>query len=277
MIQVVTGNTLPEVWEESILRVYQQGARVPTQYDAPDDPLSWDVPMVMEVLNPLQQPKFHRGIIGGIEDLEKYRMEVVEGLFTQPSTKDWPYTYYDRLFKYPWTGPRGDIYSIDQIGLMIDHLCECVYTRRAQAITWVVSNDADSEHPACLQRIWTRIVDNALEMHVHFRSNDALKAAFFNMYAFMDLQEKITDTVNLHTGREIEVGPYRHFADSYHIYGRDEEALQRFLKLWEDRPDFTDRTWTFAQVRDLIKETREKYRPAGFKSVWAKYWQEAMI
>lgn len=273
----ISGNTLPEVWEESIWKVFAHGSRVLTQYDAPDEPLSWDAPVVLEIFHPLQQPMFHRGIIGGIEDLEKYRMEVVEGIFTQPSTKEWPYTYFGRLFQYPWVGPRGEIYAIDQIGLLIDNLCACAYTRRAQAITWVVANDVDAEHPPCLQKIWLRVVNDAMEMHVHFRSNDALKAAFFNMYAFIDLQERITNLVNIRTGQELAVGPYRHFADSYHIYGKDEEALQRFLKLWQDRPALADRTYSFAQVRDIIKETREKYRPQGFKSVWSKYFTEATI
>ena len=43
----VEGNTLPEVWEKSLLEVWQNGVAIKTQYDRPKDPPSRDATMIM--------------------------------------------------------------------------------------------------------------------------------------------------------------------------------------------------------------------------------------
>ena len=46
----VQGITLPEVWENSVLSVWEKGVSVQTEYDKPGEPPSKDCTMIMEVL-----------------------------------------------------------------------------------------------------------------------------------------------------------------------------------------------------------------------------------
>lgn len=68
------------------------------------------------------------------------------------------------------------------------------------------------------------------------RSNDAYKAAFMNIYAFIELQEIIAKELN------IEVGEYVHIADSYHVYGSYFDEFNGFLNMVKNRT-FEQRVW----------------------------------
>ena len=169
-----------------------------TQYDKPGDPPSKDATMIITVHEPLAEPMIHRDFPGGPEELQEYVMEVCEGIkdhcvrdARDPADTRWEYTYHQRLFAYevPTLAP------IDQIEQLCRQLAETPYTRRAQAVTWKVWEDAGCYDPACLQSIWCRIIEQEgvprLSMNVRFRSNDAYKAAFMNMFALVQLQAKI--------------------------------------------------------------------------------------
>ncbi len=185
--------------------------------------------------------------------------EVVHGIhdhWIDPEHGKWQYTYHERLTHY--TVPGLDE-PIDQIEYIVSALAEADYTRRAQAVTWKCWEDAGFEHPACLQRIWLRVVGGKLCMNAHMRSNDAFKAAFMNMYAFVELQREIARRLSERTGREVPVGQYTHIADSFHIYGSYFEEFEGFLKSLEQR-SFEERTFTTEQVADILEEAREKIR-----------------
>jgi len=93
-----------------------------------------------------------------------------------------------------------------------------------------------------------------LNTNIRFRSNDAYKAAFMNMYAFIQLQLKIAETISSYSGKEILLGRYVHQADSYHIYGSYfEEFKDRFLKAMESR-SFEERTYRYADMKLLMDE-----------------------
>jgi thymidylate synthase len=91
-------------------------------------------------------------------------------------------------------------------------------------------------------------------MNAHMRSNDALKAAFMNMYAFTSLQSIIADEIGNRINENVIVGTYRHIVDSYHIYGSYKEDMKKFKDLMDKRP-FQERTYTTEQVRDIISDT----------------------
>ena len=227
----VVEKTLPAAWEKAVLLCWEQGVRFPTQYDKPGDPNSRDVTAMIHVTEPMSQPRIHRAFPGGLEDLEKYRAEVVYGVhdhWIAPEDGKWEYTYHQRLFEYdpPWADGK----KINQIKACIEMLKDCGYTRRAQAVTWKAWEDLGIYDPACLQRLWFRIESNKLNMNIHMRSNDAYKAAFMNMYAFTELQAYVAARVG------IEMGEYCHIADSFHIYGSYFDEFSGFLKIIENRP-----------------------------------------
>jgi len=259
------GEGLAEAWEKSVLSVYNEGCDIKTEYDKPDDPPSKDCSMTIVVKNPLAEPMIHRDFPGGFDDLQEYVLEVLEGIkdhLIRTSAEDtddtrWEYTYHQRLFQYSTPGIEN---LHNQIDMMSKKLAETPYSRRAQAITWKVWEDNYCHDPACLQSIWCRLLQGEdsdqwyLNTNIRFRSNDAYKAAFMNMFAFIQLQIKIADLISQYSGKNIVLGRYVHQADSYHIYGSYfDEFKERFMKAIKTR-SFDERTYRYADMKMFMDE-----------------------
>jgi len=249
----VVGRTLPEVWEKSVVECWEKGDGFRTEYDKPTDPPSKDCTALLVVKEPFSEPRIHRAFPGGLDDLEIYRQEVVDGVHDHwvcPEEGKWSYTYHQRMRAYEIDGE-----TVDQIQYVIDKLSETPHSRRAQAITWNPAVDPTVDDPACLQRMWFRLNDaNQLILQVSIRSNDAFKAAFMNMFAFTELQREVAAAITQRTGTEITVGDYVHFANSYHIYGSYFEQFEGFLRTLKERT-FEQRVWD--STSDLVQEQFE--------------------
>lgn len=257
------GDCIARAWENSLVLLYQSGARITTQYDKPGDPPSRDATMVLTIDDPLAEPMIHRDFPGGFEALEEYVMEVCEGIKdhlvrdpSDPADTRWEYTYHQRLFQYqaPTLSP------IDQVEGIARQLAAAPHTRRAQAITWKVWEDRDCYDPPCLQSIWCRMTQDGdrpmLSMNVRFRSNDAYKAAMMNIFALVQLQKGIAARVSAISGRPVGLGRYCHMADSYHIYGSNlAEFEARFLGAIQRR-SFAERSMRYEDVRQMMEEAR---------------------
>jgi thymidylate synthase len=227
---------LPLAWEKAVLACWEQGERFPTEYDRPGDPNSRDVSALIHVTQPFDEPRIHRAFPGGLDDLEKYRAEVLYGVhdhWIDPGAGKWEYTYHERLRAYEVPG----LGLFDQIAILTEKLKAVPYTRRAQAVTWQVWNDMKVDDPACLQRLWFRIAGGKLHMNCHMRSNDAFKAAFMNMFAFTELQAMVARDVG------VEPGQYMHLVDSFHIYGSYFQEFEGFIKTVQTRKP-EDRVYT---------------------------------
>ena len=114
--------------------------------------------------------------------------------------------------------------------------------------------------PACLQSIWCRLTQERnvfyLNTNVRFRSNDAYKAAFMNMFALVQLQKKIADRISELSGKKVKLGRYVHIVDSYHIYGSYfNEFKERFIN-GLSRRSFEERTYRYEDVKDIMDEAR---------------------
>jgi len=256
----VCGKNIPEAWEKAVIAVWERGIDVRTEYDKEGDPPSKDCTMIMEVEEPMSEPRIHRAFPGGLEDLEIYRQEVINGVhdhWIKPEEGKWQYTYHQRLFNYPARSAK-----IDQMDYIVQKLSQVTYSRRAQAITWSVDLDPSSDDPPCLQRIWLRVVGQekpALSMNTHWRSRDAYKAAFMNIFAITDVQRLIAQRISGNLGREISVGRYVDISDSFHIYGSYYDEFKGFLKTVETR-SFEDRTWHTEFAKPMFQEARERLR-----------------
>lgn len=260
----VTGTGIAEAWEKSLVLLNREGCDIKTMYDKPDDPPSKDATMMVVIEDPLAEPMIHKDFPGGLEDLQEYVMEVCEGIKNHlvrdpgdPADTRWEYTYNERLFAYRVPGIPT---PFDQIETVARKLAETPYSRRAQAITWKVWEDNDCYDPACLQSIWCRVTEEdgiwRLSTNVRFRSNDAYKAAFMNMFALVQLQQRIATRIGELCDREVRLGRYVHIADSYHIYGAYfREFQERFLRGLERR-QFEDRTFRFADVGEIMEAAR---------------------
>jgi thymidylate synthase len=246
----VHGRTLPEVWEKAVIMCWHNGREFTTEYDKKDDPPSRDCVARMVVTDPMAEPRIHKAIPAGLEDLEIYRQEVLYGVhdnWVDPAAGKWEYTYHERLFDYSVPGGQ----RVNQIERVIEKLVATPHTRRAQAVTWQCWMDLDCVDPACLQRLWFRIQGDKLNMNISMRSNDAFKAAFMNMYAFTELQAWVARRVSEKIGREIGVGRYIHMADSFHIYGSYFEEFENFIrKCYRGRLE--DRVFDSSQVEHFM-------------------------
>jgi len=260
----IRGASIAEAWENSLIALHRSGCAIKTMYDKTSDPPSLDATMIIEVADPLAEPMIHKDFPGGLEDLQEYTMEVVEGIKNHlirspddPADTRWEYTYNERLFAYRVPGISQ---PFDQVEILAQKLAETPYSRRAQAITWKVWEDNFCYDPACLQSIWCRITEDAdgwvLNTNVRFRSNDAYKAAFMNMFALAFLQKRIAERISALAARPVKLGRYIHMADSYHLYGAYfHEFEKRFLKSLEKR-SFAERTLRYEDVRDIMDEAR---------------------
>jgi thymidylate synthase len=258
----VSGRTLPEAWEKAVLRCWEEGAAVRTEYDKPEDPPSKDCTMMWVVEDPFAEPRIHRAFPGGLEDLEVYRQEVVDGVhdhWIAPEEGKWTYTYHKRLFSFEIEGE-----PVDQIAYLVNKLSQAGHSRRAQAITWNPKLDPPTYDPPCLQRVWCRLLGDeagnpVLNMNCHWRSRDAYKAAYMNVFALTDLQRLIAERISRNIGTPVRVGRYADLVDSFHIYGSYFGEFQGFLKMIEKR-SFEERTWPSEYAEPMFEEARARLK-----------------
>ena len=152
-----------------------------------------------------------RAFIGGPKELEQYRQEMLDGILDFEVAKgNWAYTYHQRMEK--------------QLPFIIRELKRNPDSRRAVIDVRDWLTDSESADPACLQHIQYFIRENKLHCKVLFRSNDACKAAFMNMFALIMLQKRVADELG------VETGTYTHRANSYHVYARDYAVLEEYVR-----------------------------------------------
>ncbi len=267
---MVKGKTLAEVWERSLIKLWEGGIEIKTEYDNPKDPPSKDCTMIMVVEDPMAEPRIHRAFPGGLEDLEIYRQEVLYGIHDSwvdlASPTKWDYTYHERLFHY-----EVNEKVIDQINsYLIPRISGTPYSRRVQAVTWKTWLDPQVNDPPCLQRIWIRMPRDGngnlvLNLHSYWRSRDAFKAAFMNLFAISELQKMLAEKISERLKKEVIPGQMVDISDSYHIYGKDfqnpelPQSFQGFLKMYRER-DFNERVWTTGFAEPFFEEARQKLK-----------------
>jgi thymidylate synthase len=270
----VEADCIARGWEESLVSLYRNGCSIRTEYDKAGDPPSKDSTMILTITDPLKEPMIHKDFPGGPLELQEYVMEVCDGIKDHlirnpgdPADTRWEYTYHQRLFAYD--APGAEPYN--QIETMCKKLAEVPHTRRAQAVTWKVWEDNDCFDPACLQSLWCRVTEENgkryLNMNARFRSNDAYKAAFMNIFALVQLQKTMAEKIAQISGKSVEAGRYCHIADSYHIYGSSFKEFEgRFMGALEKRT-FEQRTMHYERVREMMEEAKpailEKARSMG--------------
>lgn len=275
----VSGENIPEAWEKAVLKVYDEGVEIKTEYDHPGDPPSLDATVMIEVKNPFAEPRIHKNLPGGPTDLESYRQEVVKGIhdhWINPAEGKWTYTYHERLFNYrpsvdlkigekgvlidPRTG--NPVEAVDQTKYLIEKLSQAPHSRRVQMTTWIPTADPDTNDPPCLQRIWARILPNEkgepiFNMNTYWRSRDLYKAWFMNVFAITDLQRILAEKLSEKMGVEVKIGRYVDVSDSLHIYGSyRNDDLEAEIKKMRTSP-YAERAWNSRILEPMFEEVRE--------------------
>jgi thymidylate synthase len=275
----VAGRSLAEAYEKALIALWENGVRLPTQYDKPGDPPSVDATMNVTVEEPWTDPMVHKAFPGGIEDLREYVTELLGSKDhwvknrDDPADTRWEYTYHQRLADWgTWrqkgpreTGTPGT--GVDQVRLVVEKLARQPFTRQAQMITWMPATDLRAYDPPCLQSLWYRILEEQgvwwLNCNVRFRSNDAWGASFMNMFGFTHFNRTlIADALEAETGRKVLLGRMNWQADSYHLYGKDQKAFQE--RFWDrlSLTRFQDRIFEFWSegIQEIWREAEETVR-----------------
>ncbi|MDR3310073.1 MAG: thymidylate synthase [Oscillospiraceae bacterium] len=203
----VTGASLPEAYHASILALHEKHDTLPCpDYNTRQHEAS--VTFVAE--NPAAEPMISRLFIGDPRALEQYRQEMLDGILDfEVDRGNWEYTYHRRME--------------NQFDWIRSELRRNPDTRRA-IISVRDEEDIRSGSPACLQSVQYLIRGGALHCKVLFRSNDAVKAAFMNAFALACLQKRFADELG------VPSGSYTHRANSYHVYERDWELFDGYVR-----------------------------------------------
>ena len=203
----VTATSLPDAYHKALVVLHDNHEELPCpDYDTRQKEAS--VTFVAE--NPLAEPMISKLFIGDPRSLEQYRQEILDGILDfEVERGNWDYTYHQRME--------------NQIPWVIQELRRNSDSRRA-VITIRSESDFTSNSPACLQHIQYLIRGGALHCKVMFRSNDATKATFMNAFALVMLQKRLAETLG------VAVGSYTHRANSFHVYERDYEMFDGYIR-----------------------------------------------
>ena len=203
----VAGTTLPDAYHKALEALHANHEDIP----CPDYSTNQkEASMTFVVESPLEEPMISKLFIGDPRSLEQYRQEMLDGILDfEVGRGNWEYTYHQRMEgQIPW---------------LIEELRRNPDSRRA-AVTTRDEHDLASGSPACLQHLQFFIRGGALHCKVLFRSNDATKATYMNAFALIMLQKRIADTLG------VTVGSYTHRANSFHVYERDYDMFDGYVK-----------------------------------------------
>jgi len=210
------GQTLPDAYHHALRALHELHDDVP----CPDyNTRQKESSVTFVVMEPLMEPMISRLFIGDPRSLEQYRQEMLDGILDfEVARGNWEYTYHQRMEK--------------QIPQVIDELRRNPDSRRA-VISIRNERDQKSDSPACLQLIQYMIRGGALHCKALFRSNDAAKAAFMNAFALVMLQKRIAENLG------VPVGTYTHRANSFHVYERDYDMFDGYVRRIDSGGDLT--------------------------------------
>ena len=203
----VQGRNLTEAYHRALTELENRGSIL----DCSDwDQKQKECAMTIHIEEPAAEPRISKLIIGGAYDLQRYVMELVDGILDFKINSGWDYTYHDRFIKY--------------LPYVIGELKRNKESRRA--VISIRDNEVDSRNKdaACMQSLQFFIRCNKLDCMVLFRSNDLPEAFFFNAFGLIMLQEKIAGELG------VETGTYTHRSNSMHCYEKDFQLLKNFVK-----------------------------------------------
>ena len=233
---LVSAKILPGAYHNALEALDKYGEYGPcSDYDTAQKELA----MTIVVEQPLAEPMISKLFLGDPRSLEQYRQEILYGILDfEIERGNWHYTYHRRME--------------EQIPWVKEELQRNPDSRRA-VIDIRSPEDLESDSPACLQHIHYLVRDNALHCKTLFRSNDACKATFMNMFALILLQKSIADELG------VEMGTYTHRANSFHCYERDFGLLGGYLNRIEGAKNADELCYSYEDDwRELMEDSQEE-------------------
>ena len=203
----ITGRNLTEAYHRALTELETRGSIL----DCSDwNQKQKECAMTIHIKEPLTEPRISKLIIGGAYDLQRYVMELIDGILDFKINEGWDYTYHERFSGY--------------LPFVIGELKRNRESRRAVISIRDNEKDSRSSDPACMQSLQFFVRNNKLDCMVLFRSNDLPEAFFFNAFGLIKLQEKIAGELG------VPVGTYTHRSNSMHCYEKDFPLLKNFVR-----------------------------------------------
>jgi thymidylate synthase len=283
-VLTVHGDSMPEAWENSILKLAKEGF-IYRRDDEADNGNQIDSNMTIEIRNPDADPFTHK--LGGTNavyiPLLDYYMEIMGAKdcwikdFNDPTDTKWDYLYHERLASYPTNPP------LNQIEFAINRLIKRPSSRRTNIITWFPQRDTKTKDTPCLQRLWFNMIpghdgeNDTLDMQYNFRSRNVLLASFGNIQGLYMIGCHIRDRVEQATGKNLDLRMIDN-TNSYHVSTRDSSVFLANMARFDNDPEFKtleSRTYTRdvivedlklcrGQVEDVILTQSKKYYKGDF-------------
>jgi len=163
----------------------------------------------------------------------------------------------------------------DQLDRVIELLRRKTDTRRAVIQVYDKADLLqDYEDIPCTCTLQFLVRNNELTLHASMRSNDAYVGLPHDVFAFTMLQEYVAKRLG------VQLGDYRHYAASFHLYSKDREKAQRFIdegiQDFVQMPSMPDRDIE-ASLRGLLN-LESNFRTGDFLDVEAlplePYWKD---
>lgn len=189
--------------------------------------------------NPSQ--KFVSWMKGGAFDIPGYPMkgdalvDYVTSLddemiiYPHKSPKGFVYTYPERILALWAANEDGAPHFYNQLEVIVNRLSNNLGSNRAVATLYQVGLDADRVDIPCLNWLQFTVRNDALYLHVMFRSNDIYGAWPSNMYFLTYLALKVQEALNGEYPNVTFMGIDYH-ASSAHIYATDIEAAEKAVR-----------------------------------------------
>lgn len=275
----VSGNSMPEAWENSLLALNNHGLWYSREGEKDKGERQVDSTMAITIKNPTSDLFLHKYWMGDPADVVEYMFEflgakdslVIDHFDPKDDTR-WNYTYPRRFFRY--NEGLGEV--VDQVAEVIEKLASEPHRRNSQIITWQPKSDLHHKDPPCAQRFWffpVPMQDNSyrLNMNASFRSRNAMIAAHQNWAGEMTFQNYVANKVeeriqeirkqtNLPLDQRTKVVPGRlvDISDSYHVSSSNQKYLNDFVKTYERSiargETIADRSYTKEDVYSQMRE-----------------------
>jgi thymidylate synthase (methanogen type) len=219
----VEANSIVEGWIKAVATVYHSGIDIPTEYQ--NNARTLVDPLVIHINQPWHYPQI-------CDDISPIKSNIIREYcdkFLKVEDTGHTYTYPNRLFDYPIVNSDGEICGngdgegFNQIERIIHELSRSRISRRQMAHTWVPTSDAFMEHCPCLQDVHFSIIDGALRLVAHFRSNDMLDGSLSNNNGLHCLQRYVANSIGVRCGY-LEV-----YSEFPHIYENRLEDAKKVL------------------------------------------------
>lgn len=260
----ISGNSIKDVWLQTILEVMNRGLEIKTEYDRKEDPPSRDATVLVEIEYPFSDPVIIRGkelivktkyenkyeVYGHIADLyliesirNGYIEEMMEGTMDHmiwESKESFPYTYHDRLFKYTPFGEEDKDKSVDPCFPM-GKLSNFNFPKVAQ-IKHMIEKLRKSPYSRRVQGITWRPYSDPFRpdppclQRIWCRVIEGkllMEATWRSRDLFKAWSANVNAMINLQRfiayELNVEIGSYVDFSNSLHIYGKDFKELKDLL------------------------------------------------